>query len=73
MTSGDELPDTTGWDQLQDAVLDAFPEQQAEAAPGAPLKVIVKSPHVDPLVRLVQTLLRTFVPLGTHEHVPEVE
>ena len=60
-------------DQLQDAVLDAFPEQQAEAAPGAPLKVIVKLPHVDTLGGLVQTLLSTFVPLGMHAHVPEVE
>ena len=60
-------------DQPQDVALDAYPEQQADAVPGAYWNVIVKSPQVDPLVRLVQTLLRTFVPLGTQAHMPEPE
>jgi hypothetical protein len=60
-------------DQPQDVALDAYPEQQAEAVPGAYSNVIVKSPQVDPVVRLVQTLLRTFVPLGTQAHMPEPE
>ena len=60
-------------DQLHELALDADPEQQAEAAPGAFLKVMVKVPQVDPLVRLVQALLSTFVPLGTQVHIPEAE
>jgi hypothetical protein len=60
-------------DQPQDVALDTYPEQQADAVPGAYWNVIVKSPQVDPVVRLVQTLLRTFVPLGTQAHMPEPE
>jgi hypothetical protein len=37
------------------------------------LKVIVKSPQVDPVVTAMQTFLSSFVPLGTHVHVLDAE